>query len=365
MSSHERGYSTADPEVTGSTAVETGGAENPAYEAIPAVALETDDSGDGSSISDTDSAIGSWTSTRTQSLTSTVTDFKYENGRRYHAFREGDYHLPNDDEEQDRLDMQHAIYRFALDGRLYLAPLAKEKLHHVLDVGTGTGAWSIDMADENPQAQVLGFDLSPIQPDLVPPNCKFLVDDCNADWLFPEKFDLIHTRAMTPGIRDWSKYLRQAFDNLTPGGYIELHEIHMPARCTQDSASPTPFLVQWSQYVIEAGQKVGLEFSVAKRLHDLLHATGFENIRIEWQHWPVGTWAKGSKNKQIGRWWAEDAKEVTRNTAALFTRVLGWKPEEFEVFAAKIANEIESGKKHMWVELCFAYAQKPLDIKQG
>lgn len=42
MSSHERGYSTADPEVTGSTAVETGGAENPAYEAIPAVALETD-----------------------------------------------------------------------------------------------------------------------------------------------------------------------------------------------------------------------------------------------------------------------------------------------------------------------------------
>lgn len=223
--------------------------------------------------------------------------------------------------------MQHAIYRFALAGRLYLAPVAKEKLQHVLDVGTGTGMWSIDMADGNPQAQVVGFDLSPIQPDIVPPNCRFLVNDCNADWLFSEKFDLIHTRAMTPGIKDWSKYLRQAYDNLRPGGYIELHEIDVPAGCTQASASPTPFFVQWSQYLIEAGKRVGLEFSVAKGLQDRLQAAGFENIRIEWQHWPVGTWAKGSKNKQIGRWWAEDMKEVSRNSAALFTRVLGWKPE--------------------------------------
>jgi tRNA G46 methylase TrmB len=67
--------------------------------------------------------------------------------------------MPNDEQEQERLDMQHHIYRMALDDKLFLAPVAKEKLLDVLDVGCGTGMWCIDVADENPQAQVLGIDL--------------------------------------------------------------------------------------------------------------------------------------------------------------------------------------------------------------
>lgn len=67
--------------------------------------------------------------------------------------------MPNDEHEQDRLDMQHLIYRLALDSKLFLAPIPQEKLLDVLDVGCGTGMWAIDVADENPLAQVLGIDL--------------------------------------------------------------------------------------------------------------------------------------------------------------------------------------------------------------
>lgn len=278
-------------------------------------------------------------------------DYQYENGRRYHAFREGEYHLPNDENEQDRLEMQHAIYRYALDDRLYLAPIPKGELHDVLDVGCGTGLWEMDVADEHPEAQVLGFDLSPIQPDMVPLNARFLVDDCNAEWVFVERFDLIHTRALTPGIKDWSRYLRQAYEHLKPGGYIELHEIHVPAGCTEASADPKPYFVEWSELLRDGGLKTDLDFSAPKRLPGLLHETGYTNITVQWQHWPVGPWAKGAKNKHIGRLWAEDMKHVSRNTAAILTRVLLWSAEEFEVFAAKIANEIDDGKKHMWVEM--------------
>ena len=34
---------------------------------------------------------------------STVTDYKYEHGRRYHAYEEEKYPLPNDDDEISRL----------------------------------------------------------------------------------------------------------------------------------------------------------------------------------------------------------------------------------------------------------------------
>ena len=37
----------------------------------------------------------------------------------------------------------------------------------VLDVGTGTGIWAIDFADDFPDTTVFGTDLSPTQPDLV------------------------------------------------------------------------------------------------------------------------------------------------------------------------------------------------------
>lgn len=50
---------------------------------------------------DHDSAIGSDIDVSARaSLTSSILHYKYENGRTYHAFRDGQYVLPNDDEEQ-------------------------------------------------------------------------------------------------------------------------------------------------------------------------------------------------------------------------------------------------------------------------
>ena len=96
----------------------------------------------------------------------------------------------------------------------------------------------------------------------VPPNCRFLVDDCNSPWVFEQKFDLIHTRAMTPGIKDWPRYLQQAYEcapifarfltksdlfhsNLRPGGYIELQELHCPIAYAKDDISRKPYFVEY------------------------------------------------------------------------------------------------------------------------
>lgn len=43
-----------------------------------------------------ESVIGSkWRSTKAAS----TAEFTYENGRRYHAYRAGEYHMPNDERE--------------------------------------------------------------------------------------------------------------------------------------------------------------------------------------------------------------------------------------------------------------------------
>ena len=89
-------------------------------------------------------------------------------------------------------------------GRLYLAPLQKD-IKQALDIGTGTGIWAIDFADEFRETTVIGSDLSPIQPTTVPPNCGFILEDCEAtEWDYePDFFDYIHIRTMFGCVKDW------------------------------------------------------------------------------------------------------------------------------------------------------------------
>lgn len=53
------------------------------------------------------------------------------------------YKFPNDEREQDRLDMLHHMFKLVLNDRLFLAPIENGPIR-VLDIGTGTGLWAIE-----------------------------------------------------------------------------------------------------------------------------------------------------------------------------------------------------------------------------
>lgn len=169
------------------------------------VPLEAEDDGYDSAI-DT-----SLPTSSTASISSSIMKYRQENGRTYHAYKDGKYFLPNDENENDRLDLQHHQFCLTFRGKLFLAPVPKT-LHRVLDVGTGTGIWAIDFADEHPESEVLGVDLSPIQPSFVPPNCAFQIDDVEEHWTFSHKFDFIYSRMMTGSFINWPQFLKQSFE---------------------------------------------------------------------------------------------------------------------------------------------------------
>lgn len=116
----------------------------------------------------------------TTSLYSVVTRYEWQHGRRYHGYNAGKYHFPNDEIEQGRMHIEHDNQRLQMNGALYRAPIQDPQ--DIVDLGTGNGLWCIDMAEEHPNAQVLGIDLSPVQPEWVPPNCTFEVDDFDLEW---------------------------------------------------------------------------------------------------------------------------------------------------------------------------------------
>jgi ubiquinone/menaquinone biosynthesis C-methylase UbiE len=72
------------------------------------------------------------------------------------------YNISLDSKEQTRLDLECMKYRM-LFGADFKAPIG-ERPQAILDVGTGTGRWAIDVADKYRSAAVIGIDLAPIQP---------------------------------------------------------------------------------------------------------------------------------------------------------------------------------------------------------
>lgn len=237
-----------------------------------------------------------------------------------------------------------------------MAPLPHERLHKVLDVGCGTGLWCIDLADQVPNATVEGFDISPIQPGWVPPNTQFYVDDCNTDWQDKAKYDLVHTRALTLAVKEWSRFFRQAYDALLPGGYIECQEYLVPFNCKNPGSDFQPGFVQWSEYLREGVAKMGYDLAATANFESMLKEAGFEDVTVKYQDWPVGTWAKGENNKRLGTMTAENFKDGIRNSVKMFNGLLKWSEEEFQVFAAKAANEIDSAEKHLWARVYVATA---------
>lgn len=287
----------------------------------------------------------------TSSLSSSATKYRYEHGRRWHAFNENAYCLPNDETEMERLDIQDYVWRLTLNGNLHVAPIP-EDIQHVLDVGTGTGQWAIEFADEHPSCQVLGTDLSPIQPDYTPPNCFFMIDNAERPWVFDHKFDFIHSRMLIMGIHDWPEYFKQMWDNLKPGGWMELKEPQFPISYFDATVTPDCPLLVWSQHVRDACARGGIDTMCTEKFVEQISDQGFVNVKAYPVKWAVGPWPKGSMEKNVGWLTLENTKQFISAIALnLFTKHLGWSAEQVELFLVDVRKDLGDRRKHYYWQL--------------
>lgn len=75
----------------------------------------------------------------TASLSSSIfSAYAYERGRRYQIFGDGRYPIPNDDLEQNRENMKHAMLMMLTGYKLFFSPIGDHP-QKILDIGTGTG----------------------------------------------------------------------------------------------------------------------------------------------------------------------------------------------------------------------------------
>ncbi|KAI9856296.1 MAG: hypothetical protein M1824_005511 [Vezdaea acicularis] len=308
----------------------------------------------------------------TRSLVGSVLEYPIENGRRYTSTSEGAYFMPNDEPEQTRLNILHHLYSSLLSmnessspiGMFTLAPITPDPTR-ILDLGTGTGDWAIDVAEHLPSCEVVGADLAAIQPTAVPANVYFEVDDFEAqDWTFGgAAFDLVHARDVAGSFERWEEIYRKMHKALKPGGWVEIVELgevprprglpedvvgNVEPRGALDAQSDTEYASAWDE--LEAGKR---QYRMsAARPSDLRHIAppfgmleraGFDNIQRTILQVPVGDWPDDPAQKALGKMWLVAVLEGIEATVLRPLTRIGWPKERVDRVVERAKREVAGG----------------------
>lgn len=197
------------------------------------------------------------------------------------------YLLPKDALEDKRLFYQHNVLYKTLSNH-YLAPISPTTAT-ILDVGTGTGIWPIDMAALFPQAHILGVDVALSSlPNPLPVNCLFAQANILKGLPFPDQqFEFTHQRLLVAGIpaQNWPAAVRELVRVTRPGGWIELLEI---GDTIQNAGPSTKKFLKW---MTDISKGLGFEISVLQHLGDFLKQAGCESVEFQDIPVPLGDWA--------------------------------------------------------------------------
>jgi len=235
------------------------------------------------------------------------------------------------------------------------------------------------VGDLYPGANILGVDLSPIQPEWVPPNVKFMVDDVESPWLRPlDHFDYVHARHTVMAIRDWPKLMRRIYEyvyvqhsdlevqeliyhsHLKPGGWFESQEIHHYPQ-SHDGSMPFnhPVAEYWSN-IIAGLAALGVDFNATLLLADMMREAGFVNVSTRIFHVPIGVWPKNNVLKMVGLYWRSILIEGLEPIAlGPMTRGLGWRKEEIDVWLVEVRKAYMDTNVHSHMPLYIVCGQKP------
>jgi len=201
-------------------------------------------------------------------------------------------------------------------------------------------AWAIEFAHAHKKTNVLGTDLSPIQPQTVPINCTFVVDDANKDWNFHQRFDFVHTRAIAFGISDWPKFIGQAWTYLKPGGWLELQEFHLNVSSDDGTLKEGSALWQWKTDMLAATKKVGVDSLKTLEHPKMMADQGMQSIGVRQLKIPLGPWAKGKREKQIGVFAQKDLVEGLDGISTKLLLLMGYEPEALNKFLEDVRKDL-------------------------
>jgi SAM-dependent methyltransferase len=194
---------------------------------------------------------------------------------------------------------------------------------------------------------VIGLDLSPTQPSLVPPNLSFQVADIERiPWSFaPGSFDYINCRFLAGAVVSWPALLAQCLTALRPGGYIEFTDVVEWFSNATGGSVMAEWSALWTRGLSEKlKRRVFTTSDGMQEMVRLLAKSGFETpIAQTTADIPVGSWPIDAELKKLGRTWRDAmCGGVEGQVLALLVRSEGWSVADVEVLSGNLRAELKN-----------------------
>ncbi|TFK49097.1 S-adenosyl-L-methionine-dependent methyltransferase [Heliocybe sulcata] len=283
------------------------------------------------------------------------------------------YKLPADLSEMDftkRLALQHRMWKLLVGG-LYPPDLAEavaqllkredDARPKVLDVGSGSGIWIVEMAQANPEVDFIGFDLVKNEAIVAPPNCRFIIGDLTGGLPdFQAAFDIVHARSVVGHLLDPTEGLRIIAGCVKPGGLLVLadgdlrvynsqkHLLHAAVDGEDNAATDRCWFARWAKEWTSQTCPDGY-FPIEDRVEQLKQDSGIDLEKaggvVHRQYFAPVNWpGEGVEHgEELG---GIMKLNLTRFVDACKPSFLasGYDPEIVERWISEIQNEMEDGK---------------------
>lgn len=145
--------------------------------------------------------------------------------------------------------------------------------------------------------------------------------------------------------------MTNVYNNLNPGCWIEVQEAILQFRCVDSSLDGTA-LEKWNGYLRDGIRRLGRDVYAPVRCREYMLDAGFQNVSQKKFVVPANPWAKGRDEKLLGAMQMRSNLEgLGALTLWVFTKGLGWKREDVEVFFIDMRRELTDRRIHAYITL--------------
>ncbi|EXJ54243.1 hypothetical protein A1O7_09580 [Cladophialophora yegresii CBS 114405] len=277
-----------------------------------------------------------------------------EYGRNYSVLGRYESMFPSDEDEKHHFYRLGSLLARVLRWQLFRCPASMAGAN-VLDMGTGTGQWALNVGRTDPSCRVTGVDIAPVEAGSNRANVKFEVQDLESGWPRRRPYSFIFGRQLGGSIVDWPRLIRQCYDNLENGGWIEFHELDSNYYVMPNS-TPGRKVLEMSQLLSLGLSNLGRRLDVADYIRELLQQQGFEHLTHDRIAVPIGMWPPpppphtnaidSMRNVGLARI-TELEFGIEGLTLKPFCKGLGWTPSQVHLFVADVTREVVLGGTKM------------------
>ncbi|KAI0746358.1 S-adenosyl-L-methionine-dependent methyltransferase [Daedaleopsis nitida] len=275
-----------------------------------------------------------------------------------YAFRSA-YAAP---EETARLDNLHSGLRNYFGGKLSFASLEHLNPTSILEIGSGSGAWSVSMrhvmaiqaAQQFPTAQVIAIDLSPIPARPLPRNVIFQNVDITQPFPFEEgSFDIVHSRLVLMHVPEGEDVLRRAIKLVKPGGWI-LIEDPDDNSMVDDGSSLGSGMSAFVQGWLRVMRSRGANPSFGRELERILKSTGeLTEVNIQKVTIPISEHSGDEALNKLGHTWRETMIRIAQELPTRLAQQ-GFTSE----VTRRHLEELQDPTRRITTDMYFAWCRK-------